>query len=170
MHLSRRDYIRAMAAAACQPLLRAQQPASGPDAKFATDVKVVNIFASVRDKKGQIVRGLTQSDFVLDEDGQPQTIRYFSAESDLPLTLGLLVDTSGSTRNVLGEERSASYGFFEQVLREDKDQAFVIHFDSEVELLQDLTNSRTKLDKALDQLQAAQPQMRRRDGSTPGGG
>jgi VWFA-related protein len=161
-----------VAAAALERLLPAQQPAAAPDTKFSTDVKVVNIFATVRSQKGQIVKGLTQNDFVLDEDGQPQTIRYFSAESDLPLTLGLLVDTSGSTRNVLGYERSASYRFFDQVLSEDKDQAFVIHFDSEVELLQDLTNSRTKLDKALDQLQAAQPQMQRRDGGGgyPGGG
>lgn len=172
MDLSRRSCIAVVAAAALERLLPAQQPAAAPDTKFSTDVKVVNVFATVRSQKGQIVKGLTQNDFVLDEDGQPQTIRYFSAESDLPLTLGLLVDTSGSTRNVLGDERSASYRFFDQVLREDKDQAFVIHFDSEVELLQDLTNSRTKLDKALDQLQAAQPQMQRRDGGGgyPGGG
>jgi VWFA-related protein len=171
MNASRRSCITAIAAAALDTLLPAQQPATAPDVRFSTDVKVVNIFATVRDKKGQIVKGLTQNDFVLDEDGQPQTIRYFSAESDLPLTLGLLVDTSGSTRNVLGDERSASYRFVDQVLREDKDQAFVIHFDSEVELLQDLTNSRTKLDKALDQLRAAEPQMQRRDsgGGYPGG-
>jgi VWFA-related protein len=167
MDFSRRSYLTVMAAAALERLLPAQQPAAGPDTKFSTDVKVVNIFATVRDQKGQIVKGLTQNDFALDEDGQPQKIRYFSAESDLPLTLGLVVDASISTRNVLGDERSASYRFFDQVLREDKDQAFVIHFDSEVELLQDLTNSRTKLDKALDQLQPAQPQMQRRDG---GGG
>lgn len=172
MDLSRRSCIGVVAAAALERLLPAQQPAAAPDTKFSTDVKVVNIFATVRSQKGQIVKGLTQNDFVLDEDGQPQTIRYFSAESYLPLTLGLLVDTSGSTRNVLGYERSASYRFFDQVLSEDKDQAFVIHFDSEVELLQDLTNSRTKLDEALDQLQAAQPQMQRRDGGGgyPGGG
>jgi VWFA-related protein len=167
MDFSRRSCITVMAAAALERLLPAHQPAAAPDTKFSTDVKVVNIFATVRDQKGQLVKGLTQNDFALDEDGQPQTIRYFSAESDVPLTLGLLVDTSSSTRNVLGDERSASYRFFDQVLREDKDQAFVIHFDSEVELLQDLTNSRTKLDKALDQLQPAQPQMQRRDG---GGG
>jgi VWFA-related protein len=172
MDLSRRSCIAVMAAAALERLLSAQQPSAAADSKFSTDVKVVNIFATVRDKKGLIVKGLTQNDFVLEEDGQPQTIRYFSAESDLPLTLGLLVDTSSSTRNVLGDERSACYRFFDQVLREDKDQAFLIHFDSEVELLQDLTNSRTKLDKALDQLQPAQPQMQRRDGGGghPGGG
>jgi len=167
MSVSRRSCIAAMSAAALERLLLAQPPAASPDASFSTDVRVVNIFATVRDKKGQIVKALTQNDFELDEEGQPQTIRYFSAESDLPLTLGLLVDTSGSTRSALGDEREASYRFIEQVLREDKDQAFVIHFDREVELLQDLTNSRTKLDKALDQLQAAQPHMQRRDG---GGG
>ena len=170
MDFSRRSCITVIAAAALQRLLAAQKPAAASDTTFSTDVKVVNIFATVRDRKGKIVKGLTQNDFVLDEDGQPQTIRYFSAESDLPLTLGLLVDTSGSTRNVLGDERSASYGFFDQVLRQDKDQAFVIHFDSEVELLQDLTSSRATLDKALDQLRVSEPQLRRDGGGGyPGG-
>ena len=122
-------------------LLRAQQQ----EGTFSTGVKVVNVFATVRNNKGQIVRDLTKDDFTLEEDGHAQTIRYFSRESDLPLTLGLLVDTSGSMRRVLAEERNASSTFFDQVLREDKDQAFVIHFDSEVELLQDLTPSRKKL-------------------------
>ncbi len=73
-------------------------------------------------------------------------------DKDLPLTLGLLVDTSGSeSRNIEGERR-ASYKFFDQVMREDKDKAFLIHFDREVELLQDLTSSRTQLDKGLDGL------------------
>ena len=68
-----------------------------------------------------------------------QAIRYFSRETNLPLTLGLLIDTSLSQRHVLGAERSASYSFLDHVLREDKDTAFVIHFDREVELLRDLT-------------------------------
>jgi VWFA-related protein len=138
---------------------------------FSGGVKVVSLFATVRDKNGQIVRDLTKDDFVLDEDGRPQTISYFSRESDLPLTLGLLVDTSGSQRRVLADERSASYRFMQQVLREDKDQAFVLHFDFEVELLQDLTNSRDKLEKALDLLDT--PQMQRQSGQGggyPGGG
>src|SRR5579871_6027143 len=118
MDLSRRSCLAAIATAALERRLPAQQTAAAPESKFSADVKVVNVFATVRDKKGQIVKGLTQNDFVLDEDGRPQTIRYFSAESDLPLTLGLLVDTSGSTRNVLGDERSASYRFVDQVLRE----------------------------------------------------
>ena len=139
------------------------------DKTFSTDVKVVNVFASVRNKQGQIVRDLKKEDFTIEEDGRSQAIRYFARESDLPLTLGLVVDTSGSMRRVLGEERSASYKFFDQVLREDKDMAFVIHFDSEVELLQDLTSSRKQLQSALSQLEVAPPrQLNRRDSPDPG--
>ena len=133
--------------------LRAQK-----DTTFTADVRVVNVFATVRDKHGAIVRNLTKDDFQLEEDGRPQTIRYFAQESDLPLTLGLLVDTSLSQRRVLGQERTASYRFIDKVLREDKDQAFAIHFDREVELLQDLTSSRKKLDAALAQLELPESQ------------
>jgi VWFA-related protein len=119
---------------------------------FSTDVRVVNLFASVHDAQGRAVRDLTKDDFTLEEDGRPQAIRYFSRESGLPLTLGLLIDTSLSQRRVLGEERVASYRFLNQVLRSDKDRAFVMHFDREVELLEDLTSSRQKLDDALAQL------------------
>ena len=142
------------------------------DATFSTDVKVVNVLATVHDKSGKIVNDLTKDDFDLAEDGRPQAIKYFSRETDLPLTLGLLIDTSTSQRQVLGDERSASYRFLEHVLREDKDQAFLIHFDFDVELLQDLTSSRSKLEKAMDQVglaRDAQPQMRR-GGGYPGGG
>jgi VWFA-related protein len=120
---------------------------------FSTDVRVVNLFATVHDAQGHVVRNLTKDDFALEEDGRPQTIRYFSQESDLPLTIGLLIDTSLSQRRVLGEERSASYRFLSQVLRPEKDRAFVIHFDHDVELLQDLTSSRQKLDDALSKLE-----------------
>src|SRR5258708_32737181 len=129
-------------------------PAQGQkETTFSSDVKVVNVLATVRNKQGEIVRTLTKDDFVLEEDGRPQTIRYFSQETDLPLTLGLLVDTSMSQRRVLEQERDASYNFLDRVLREDKDMAFVIHFDHEVELLQDLTSSRKKLESTLRLLQ-----------------
>jgi VWFA-related protein len=143
-------------------------PASGQDTTFSTDVKVVNVFATVRDKQGQIVRNLTKDDFALDEDTHPQTIRYFSQEINLPLTLGLLIDTSASQRRVLEKERTASYTFLERVLREDKDQAFVIHFDREVELLQDLTSSRKKLEAALGTVDAPS-QGQRGGGGYPSG-
>jgi VWFA-related protein len=123
------------------------------DTTFSTDVKVVNVLATVRDKHGQIVANLNKDDFTLEEDERLQTIRYFSRETNLPLTLGLLIDTSMSQRRVLGAERSASYTFLDQVLRVDKDMAFVIHFDREVELLRDLTSSRKDLQAALAQLE-----------------
>jgi VWFA-related protein len=138
--------------------LRSQQATEGqaPGPPITAHVKVVNVLATVRDKKGEIVRDLSQDDFELKEDDRPQTIRYFAHETDLPLTLGLLVDTSMSQRRVLGDERDASAAFLDQVLRVDKDQAFVIHFDREVELLQDLTSSRQKLQVAIGLLQVPQ--------------
>ncbi len=120
------------------------------------NVSAVNLLATVRDKHANIVNNLTKDDFLLDQDGKPQSITYFARDSDLPLTLGLLVDTSLSQRRVLGQELTASRSFFEHVLREDKDRAFVIHFDHEVELLQDLTSSRQKLQAAIDQIHTPQ--------------
>lgn len=124
----------------------AQQPT------FSTGVKVVTLLASVRDRDGHIIQNLTKDDFELREDGRPQAIRYFSQESDLPLKIGLLVDTSRSQIHVLGPERKASYTFLDQVLREDRDLAFVLHFDIRVGLLQGFTSSRDKLASALDEL------------------
>ena len=148
-----------------QPLAGQQQPT------FSTDVNVVNVLATVRNKQGQIISNLTKDDFMLQEDGRPQTIRYFTKESDLALTLGLLVDTSLSQARLLDEERSASYTFLDDVLREDKDLAFVIHFDSEVELLQDLTSSRQKLQAALELLRTPpQEQWPPSGGGMPGRG
>ena len=165
--LSRRELVRASLAllpAAWMAGQETQKPV------FSTEVKVVNVFATVRDKNGKIVNDLTKDDFVLEEDGHPQTIRYFSRQSDLPLTLGLLVDTSGSERRMIPEERDASEKFFEHVLRPDRDKAFLIHFDREVELLQDLTSSRERLEKALALLQSSEPGTQTAGGNSPGGG
>jgi VWFA-related protein len=124
--------------------------------KIAVEVKTVSVLATVRDKHGKIISNLTKDDFQLDEDGRPQTINYFAHESDVPLRLGLLVDTSLSQRRLIDQERSASYSFLDHLLREDKDLAFVIHFDREVELLQEATPSRPKLQAALQALQTPQ--------------
>ncbi len=124
--------------------------------KIAVEVKTVSVLATVCDKHGKIISNLTKDDFQLDEDGRSQTINYFAHESDLPLRLGLLVDTSLSQRRVLDQERSASYTFLDKLLRQDKDLAFVIHFDREVELLQEFTPSRPKLQAALQALQTPQ--------------
>ncbi len=146
----------------------AANPADEPVTTMSVQVKVVNVLATVRDKHGKIVNGLTKDDFSLTEDGRPQTLKYFARETDLPLTLGLLVDTSMSQRRVLNEERDASESFLAQVLREDKDKAFVIHFDREVELSQDLTSSHEQLRAALESLQT--PQFTRTSGGGGGGG
>src|SRR5271168_2843378 len=91
--------------------LRAQQ-----QPKIEVQVKTVDVAAIVRDKHGKIVPDLTQDAFALEEDGRPQTINYFAKESDLPLRLGLLVDTSLSQRRVLDQERKASYSFLDNLL------------------------------------------------------
>jgi len=116
---------------------------------------LINIFALVRDKKGNLVTDLNQSNFTLTEDGRPQSIQSFNPPSRAPVTVGLLVDTSANQWRALDEERRASRDFLEQTIRPGTDKAFIIHFDREVELLQDLTDSQQKLQKALDALQPA---------------
>ena len=145
------------------PSMRAQDAAS----TIAVDVKVVTLPVTVRDKHGKIVRDLTKDDFTLQEDGRPQTIRYFSQDTNLPLTLGLLVDTSRSQTNVLDAERNASRSFLDQMLVQPKDKAFLIHFDREVELLQDLTSSREKLQAALELLKTPSDRERSNDPNDP---
>lgn len=151
--------------------LRSQQAAAPPAQAppISVNVKVVNVLASVHNKKGEIVRNLNKDDFELEEDDRPQTIRYFVRETDLPLKLGLLVDTSLSQRRVLGQERDAGGTFLDEVLRPEKDKAFVIHFDREVELLQDLTSSRQKLQAALALLQVPRRSDDDRGDSTDSG-
>jgi VWFA-related protein len=112
--------------------------ARAQEATFSTGVKVVNVLVTVRDRQGQLVKGLAQDDFTLEEDGRAQTIRYFSPRSDQPLTIGMLVDVSGSQRTVLVEQGLATSRFFDQVLRPG-DQAFLVRFDSKIELLAGLT-------------------------------
>ena len=116
---------------------------------FKLDVKVVNILANVLNKNHEIVNNLTKDDFTVLENGRPQTITYFSRQSDLPLTIGLLVDTSMSQRRVLDAERGASFRFIDQVMRENKDHFFILQFDMNVQFRQTLTTSRRELDAAL---------------------
>lgn len=120
--------------------------------KISVRVNEVTLFATVHDSNGRVVKNLTRDDFVLLEDGVEQKIDFFSPQTDLPLTIGLLVDTSRSQAGVLEEERHASYKFLDQVMREDKDRAFVTHFDIRVETLQGVTSSRDELRRALSEL------------------
>ena len=126
-----------------------EQPSTPDQPTFSTDVKVVNILATVRTKSGQIINDLSKDDFSLTENKRPEEIRYFSRESDLPLTIGLMVDTSMSQARVLESERSASFQFVDQVLREGKDKVFVTQFDMAVMTRQKPTSKRRDLEESL---------------------
>jgi VWFA-related protein len=127
-----------------------QKPREADDglSSIKVDVDVVQVLCSVRDKKGGLIGNLSKDDFTLLEDGKPQIIKYFARETDLPLTIGLLIDISGSQARLIEDERHAAYEFFSQVLRK-KDMAFLISFGPEAELLQDFTNSPRLLEEAL---------------------
>src|SRR6202042_255879 len=115
------------------------------NATFSTEVKVDNVLATVRAKNGEFIRNLSKDDFSLSENGRPETIRYFSRQTDLALPIGLMVDTSLSQEKVLNAERSASFRFLDQVLRDNVDQAFIMQFDFSIQVRQRLTFSRQKL-------------------------
>ena len=116
------------------------------------EVEVVNILFNVRDKRGGLIGNLNKADFTIFEDGKQQDIKYFNRETDLPLTIGLLIDVSASQGNLIDIERNAAYQFFGQVLRK-QDLAFLISFGADAELLQDYTNSPALLRKGLEGLQ-----------------
>ncbi|HLI64553.1 MAG TPA: VWA domain-containing protein [Terriglobales bacterium] len=128
------------------------QPGNQSVETFKAEVNVVNLFFNVKDKHGMLVPNLTKDDFQVFEDGKPQTIKYFSADSDQPLTLGIMIDTSASQERVLGIEQQECAEFLRQVLR-PKDEAFVINFDVDVDLDQDFTNSVHDLTRALNKVQ-----------------
>jgi VWFA-related protein len=119
---------------------------------FKSEVNVVNLFFNVKDKHGMLVPNLAKDNFEVSEDGKPQTIKYFSSESNQPLTLGIMIDTSASQTRVLDLEQEACAQFLRAVLR-DKDLAFVINFDVDVDLDQDFTNNVHDLTRALNKMQ-----------------
>ena len=128
-----------------------------PTASLSVDAKLVIVPTVVRDKHGALVQNLAKDDFSLKVDGKPQTVRYFDHDTDVPLTLGLLVDTSQSQRSVIDSERSASTTFLDKMLAPASatrvsDKAFIVQFARQVELLQDITDSRPKLQQALKEL------------------
>ena len=123
-------------------------------APITVDVNVVSILASVRDKRGGLVPNLDKLEFTILEDGKPQEIKYFTRETDLPLTIGLLIDVSRSQENLIDIERRAASAFFAQVLQK-KDEAFLISFGEESELLQDYTTSARLLTDAMKNLQVS---------------
>ncbi len=126
--------------------------ANTPATTLKVQVKEVILPVTVRDKKGQIVPNLKIDDFTLNEDGRPQTIKSFAHETNLPFRLGLLVDTSRSQESALPGERAATGKFIDQMLSQPADKAFLLHFDHEVELLQDFTAAKSKLHHELDEM------------------
>ena len=114
------------------------------------NVEVVQLFFNVKDKHGALIPNMPKEEFEIFEDGKPQTIKYFKAESDLPLTLGILIDSSGSQMRVLDMEKEVGASFLENIIR-SKDEAFVISFDTDITLLQDFTNSVSRLRHALNE-------------------
>jgi VWFA-related protein len=130
-------------------------PAPPPDqsvATFKVNVNLVDVFFTARDKQGELIPHLTRSECTVAENGVPQTLKSFNAETDLPLTLGILLDTSGSQANVLPLEQQAGAEFLRDVLR-PKDEAFLASFDVNVDLLQDFTSSASQLAHAMDKAQ-----------------
>ncbi len=138
-------------AAQAQPPKPAPKPAEEEQPTIKVEVDLVNLFFSARDKKGGYISSLGRDDLEFFEDGKRQELKFFSRETDLPLTIGLLVDVSKSQEALIEEERRASFKFFSQVLRK-KDIAFIISFGADSELLQDFTGSLPLLQKGLSEL------------------
>ena len=149
-----------LAGLASAPALLAQDPV------IRVDVQLVNITFTVRSKQGGLVGNLTKDDFTVFEDGKQQTVNRFQRDTDLPLTIGLLVDISGSMYNVIGTGKRAAAEFFRKVLR-PKDLAFLITFGSELELLQDLTSSVGMLEKGLSRVEGQRPMRVMTQGPVP---
>ena len=165
MQISRKIPTRTLAWSLCFSLLlpalpKAQEPKAPAQAPaIKAEVNLVNLFATVRDKNKRIVTDLKQDDFKVSEDGHEEKISFFSKEMALPITLGLLLDTSGSEQYMLSAIQDAGARFLHRVLRKG-DEALIISFDTDVDLLADFTDDRSILDRAINKARI----------NTPGGG
>ena len=148
--------IRAILSYLCLASLAGGLALAATPGQIRVQVNLVNLFVTVRDKHKAIVTGLKQDDFQVYEDGQLQEITNFSAESDLPITLGMLMDTSGSEYYMLSAEKDAASRFFGRVLRKG-DLAMVMSFDTDVDLLADFTDDRGLLNRAINRAQINVP-------------
>jgi VWFA-related protein len=116
-------------------------------AQLKVDVALVNVVATVTDESGRYVSDLNQDDFVVEEDGQPQTIAHFNQANDLPVSMGIVLDTSGSMERKIGTATSAVERFIRSIHEED--DIFLMTFSNRPELQQDFTDDRDKLARAL---------------------
>jgi VWFA-related protein len=134
-----------------------QEPAQ-QEPTIKSQVNLVNLFVTVRDKKKHVITNLKKEDFRISENNEEQKLAFFSAETTLPITLGLLIDTSGSEQNRLPAEQEAASRFLNQVLHKG-DEAMVVSFDLDVDLLSDFTDDHAQLQRAIHhaQVNAAGP-------------
>ena len=162
MQISRKIPTRTLAWSLCFSLLlpalpKAQEPKAPAQAPaIKAEVNLVNLFATVRDKNKRIVTDLKQDDFKVTEDGHEEKISFFSKEMALPITLGLLLDTSGSEQNMLASIQDAGARFLHRVLRKG-DEAMIISFYTDVDLLADFTDDRSILDRAINKARINAP-------------
>jgi Ca-activated chloride channel family protein len=155
-----RTFLLLLLLATLQPAL-AQAPAQDPSiATLKVESKLVAVSAIARDKAGQPVANLTRDDFLLRQDNKPQTISYFSQGSDLPLTLALMVDTSGSQRNYIQDEIAAGRVFFRAMMTQPADRAVLVQFDSNILQLAKITSSVPTLEHALAYLSQSHADIR----------
>jgi VWFA-related protein len=144
------------AAFACMAGAQTEYPDARSIPTFKANVRVVSLFFDVKDQRGRFIPNLAKDDFQVYEDGAPQTIKFFSADTSTPIAIGILVDTSASQKQVLAMEREIAAVFLQNVLRE-QDLAFVMNFDVDATLMQDLTHSPDELRSALRDLRIKAP-------------
>ncbi len=133
---------------------RPSTPQTGPDAKIVVEVPRVPLLFTVSDKRGRFVTDLTQNDFKIFDNKKPQQILAFNRESNLPLRIGILIDTSNSIRERIRFEQEAAIEFIKGVLREENDKAFLVSFDTAAELVVDFTHDLERLAKGVRSLRA----------------
>ncbi|MBI3404860.1 MAG: VWA domain-containing protein [Acidobacteria bacterium] len=152
-----------------QPKPQQPPPLQGP---IKVDVNLVNLFATVRDKDKHLIANLEKAEFQVFEDGKEQKLDFFKSETELPLTMGILMDTSGSMEPIFGAEQEAASRFLRRVLRPKKDLAMVMTFDTDVDLMADFTADTDRLDRAIQRARVNVPAGRVTPGTIPyqGGG
>src|SRR5580704_16259990 len=123
-------------------------PAGAQDQAIRVGVSVVNLYATVRDSHKRIITDLGKDDFHIFEDGTEPKVAFFSREKTLPLTMGILIDTSGSEQAMIGAEQQGATQFLQRVMQK-KDEAMIMNFDLDVDLLADWTNDLSTLNRAI---------------------
>ena len=132
----------------------AEQSSDDPNQTIVVDVDLVNVFFTVTDRRGRLFTGLTREDVRVYEDGELQTIANFDSETNLPLTIALLVDTSGSVRDKLRFEQEAAIEFFYSTIERRRDQGMLVAFDSGVDVIQDFTDNPELLSEGVRKIRA----------------